>query len=389
MGIELLPARDPRRSDCGRHRRPAFVGIRGLFGRFAARGLRRTGDRARDRSPRRPRGAGALERRAGGRSRPLAVSHDPARAVRRLGAFSASACRSGFTMRALPHWPRSTVTRRAGPITGITLFAGFASTVSWPLSTFLNDAVGWRETVLVWAALNIVIGLPLNLLLPVPQRLRQAMRPADAPRPAGSRTGRCCCSRSCSRRSGSSPARWRRTCRACSRRAGATPVQAIAAAALVGPAQVAARLVEFFLLRRTHPLMSARVAAVLHPVGAVVLALGGAPMATAFVDSLRRRQRPSHHRARHGAARGVRPGRLWRAHRAAWRAGPRGAGVRAAAVRAAARRHGSVRHCGVERALPCGACRAVLRADVAARPALKQNAPGFGPGRCRFGVVCR
>ena len=33
-----------------------------------------------------------------------------------------------------------------GPITGITLFAGFASTVSWPLSTFLNDAVGWRET---------------------------------------------------------------------------------------------------------------------------------------------------------------------------------------------------------------------------------------------------
>ncbi len=65
--------------------------------------------------------------------------------------------------------------------------------------------------------------------------------------------------------------------------AGATPVQAIAAAALVGPAQVAARLVEFFLLRRAHPLMAARVAAVLHPVGAVVLALGGAPMATAFV----------------------------------------------------------------------------------------------------------
>jgi len=29
-----------------------------------------------------------------------------------------------------------------GPITGITLLAGFASTVSWPLSTFLNDALG-------------------------------------------------------------------------------------------------------------------------------------------------------------------------------------------------------------------------------------------------------
>jgi hypothetical protein len=33
-----------------------------------------------------------------------------------------------------------------GPITGITLFAGLASTVSWPLSTFLNDTVGWPES---------------------------------------------------------------------------------------------------------------------------------------------------------------------------------------------------------------------------------------------------
>jgi MFS family permease len=58
-----------------------------------------------------------------------------------------------------------------GPITGITLFGGFASTVSWPLSLFLTDAVGWREACLVWAALNILISLPLNLfLLPVAVR---------------------------------------------------------------------------------------------------------------------------------------------------------------------------------------------------------------------------
>jgi hypothetical protein len=44
-------------------------------------------------------------------------------------------------------------------------------------------------------------------------------------------------------------------------RASATSVQAMAAAALVAPVQVAARLVEFFLLRRSHPLASARLVA--------------------------------------------------------------------------------------------------------------------------------
>jgi hypothetical protein len=64
---------------------------------------------------------------------------------------------------------------------------------------------------------------------------------------------------------------------------GATPVAAVAAAALVGPAQVAARLAEFTLLRRAAPIISARLAAGLHPVGAVLLALIGAKAAIPFV----------------------------------------------------------------------------------------------------------
>ncbi len=168
-----------------------------------------------------------------------------------------------------------------GPITGITLFAGFASTVSWPLTTVLNDALGWRETLLVWAALNVIVGIPLNLLLPV------ARRPADVPR-----TAECAI--------GWKPhkemfllafvfaAAWFVTGSMAAHlpglleRAGVTPVQAIAAAALVGPAQVAARLVEFFLLRRAHPLISARIAALLHPLGAAVFAVLGPASAVAF-----------------------------------------------------------------------------------------------------------
>ena len=54
--------------------------------------------------------------------------------------------------------------RRA--ITGITLFAGFASTVGWPLSTYLESVVGWRGACLAWAALHLLVGLPLYALLP-------------------------------------------------------------------------------------------------------------------------------------------------------------------------------------------------------------------------------
>jgi hypothetical protein len=61
------------------------------------------------------------------------------------------------------------------------------------------------------------------------------------------------------------------------RATGASSTAAIPAAALVGPAQVGARLVEFGLLRSFHPIASARLASVLHPIGAVFVVLFGAP----------------------------------------------------------------------------------------------------------------
>jgi hypothetical protein len=61
---------------------------------------------------------------------------------------------------------------------------------------------------------------------------------------------------------------------------GVAPAAAVAAAALVGAAQVAARLAEFGLLRRASPLTAARIAACLHPVGAALLATIGSPAPT-------------------------------------------------------------------------------------------------------------
>src|SRR5882762_3197790 len=47
-------------------------------------------------------------------------------------------------------------------ITGITLIAGFASTVGWPASAWFEHAFGWREACLIWAGLNLFVALPLN-----------------------------------------------------------------------------------------------------------------------------------------------------------------------------------------------------------------------------------
>jgi len=167
-------------------------------------------------------------------------------------------------------------------ITGITLFAGFASTLSWPVSSFLNDAIGWRDTCLVWAALNLVLGLPLNrFLLPLP--VRSAHRTDAAVVSVGWKPRRemllvAFVFAAAWFVTGSMAAHLPRLLEM----AGATPFAAITAAALVGPAQVVARTLEFAVLRQVHPLVSARIAATLHPIGAAVLVLMAPSGAAAF-----------------------------------------------------------------------------------------------------------
>ncbi len=53
-----------------------------------------------------------------------------------------------------------------GPITTLTLFGGFASTICWPLSAYLVQKYGWREACLIYAALHFFVALPLQLVMP-------------------------------------------------------------------------------------------------------------------------------------------------------------------------------------------------------------------------------
>jgi predicted MFS family arabinose efflux permease len=54
--------------------------------------------------------------------------------------------------------------RARTPITAVTLFGGFASTVCWPLSAFLAARYGWRGTCFTYAAIQIIVALPIHLL---------------------------------------------------------------------------------------------------------------------------------------------------------------------------------------------------------------------------------
>lgn len=172
-------------------------------------------------------------------------------------------------------------------ITGITLIAGFASTIGWPLSTILAAHVGWRGACWTWAALHLLIGLPLNLSLPAVGVVAERTSHTEEKRTTVvGATGTLV------------RAEWilalvfavtwfTSTAMAAHlpqllQAGGATLTAAVTIGALVGPAQVAGRLLEFGLLRHVHPLFSARLASLMHPLGAAIFALMGGPTAAVF-----------------------------------------------------------------------------------------------------------
>ena len=173
-------------------------------------------------------------------------------------------------------------TEARAPITGITLMAGFASTVGWPLTAWALANFGWREACLGWALAHLVIGIPLNASLPKTPSYRGDAPPAGAPALKMDRTMWLLAFAFASGWiiATAMAAHLLRLLEA----AGATPAQALLAGVLIGPAQVAARLTDAIALKRSHPLLSARVAAALHPAGVALLALGtGAIPAFAFL----------------------------------------------------------------------------------------------------------
>jgi MFS family permease len=135
-------------------------------------------------------------------------------------------------------------------VTGLTLFGGFASTVSWPMSQWLMAMAGWRQALLFYALLQLLVCLPLHACL-LPGNGR---KPGSLPdRPAAT---------------GQAPRiAWLALAFASGsfvlsvlsvhligmfRTSGLSDAQAVMIAALVGPTQVLGRLLELGMGRNTR-----------------------------------------------------------------------------------------------------------------------------------------
>jgi MFS family permease len=170
--------------------------------------------------------------------------------------------------------------RRA--ITALTLWGGFASTVCWPISALLVETLGWRGTCLAYAAIHLTVTLPLCVFV-LPRGERRV------PLPGGGR-----------RRSGAlrDPAFWLIAVAGTTltmiaslwsvhlisimQAKGLTLAAAVALGALIGPAQVGARVVEMILGGRHHPVWTMLAATLLVAAGFAGL-LAGVPAAAALV----------------------------------------------------------------------------------------------------------
>ncbi len=165
-------------------------------------------------------------------------------------------------------------------ITALTLAGGLASTVFWPLTQWLESTLGWREAMLVLAAINLAVCVPLHAIF-LPARGRPAHEPRGA---ADDPAGRA-----------KLLADWHFRALATAftlnmlafsgitlhllamlASKGFTPEKAALLGALVGPMQVAGRIVEFTFAHKATPSRVGSIALFAFPVAMLILAFAGA-----------------------------------------------------------------------------------------------------------------
>jgi hypothetical protein len=176
------------------------------------------------------------------------------------------------------------------PITALTLAGGFASTVSWPVTHFLIEGVGWQKTYLIYAAILLLVCAPLHAFaLPRHRARTEPPVPAADGKPAAVLPP-----------NGAAfllvaaaftayafvPSGLAAHLLAIFAREGIDSTTVVWIGALFGPAQVGARLIEFAFGRNVHPLWVARGALTALLCGFLMLLLAGFSITTAAAFAL-------------------------------------------------------------------------------------------------------
>jgi MFS family permease len=178
-------------------------------------------------------------------------------------------------------------------LVGVTMVAGFASVAGWTISVFVEARYGWRGVCWFWAAMNVLVALPLNAFIP------RASDSSETPAPAEERnqTAQPSVLVHDPKRekyltvllafvfasSGFISMGMMSHLPRLLEGVGVPLLVAFSIGALVGPAQITGRILDFTFLRRLHPLIGTRLAALAHPFGIAVLVVLGAPFAALFV----------------------------------------------------------------------------------------------------------
>ncbi len=163
-------------------------------------------------------------------------------------------------------------------ITTLTLFGGFASTVCWPLSAFLVTHLGWRGTCLTYAAFHLAVLLPVYLCALPGETGRQARHAVSAgaskntaaPGIVQTRFIVVLLATAITLSSMISTLLSVHLLTILQSR-GIELAAAVALGALVGPSQVGARTIEFFIARYHHPIWTKLVSTTLVAIGVSAL----------------------------------------------------------------------------------------------------------------------
>ncbi len=162
-------------------------------------------------------------------------------------------------------------------IVGVTLLAGFASTVGWPAGVALVHRFDWRATAAIYAGVQLAVNLPLILAL-IPRAPPAApVHAAAAPAKSGGSGGLLALLLLGTFFSPRAAISAVVSVHALTllHGVGLTAAAAVGVAALFGPSQVFGRVLEWVFARWIDPLTGSWMGAALLPLGVAGLLLGG------------------------------------------------------------------------------------------------------------------